>query len=679
MQFFIVFFLLVLYAWSMELIGISSVVGAFAVGAIVPRKGVLLRSLTHKIEDLVTVGMLPLFFTLTGLRTQLGELNDASMWGIVFLVFLVMFISKGGTFFLLGKFMLKFPLRQALAFGVLMQTKGLVAMIAFLIGLEAQIISPTYFSICVLVIIMSTLSTSPLVELIYPRKAMLRALLRSIGKSSDSLSIVYSCMDLRQGAELTSVVARLARSKGANSHVTAVELVQDASRISPYISRPTVRPGPALRSALQRARLLGIEIDVEAYPARDLGLDLASSAAANGADLVLTAVSESDLGNEERMLAILSTLLRHYCCTAAALLVVHARPPVVIRRVLCVYCLTGVAVPSVAVTVEAHAGGPGLGAGDGTTAEPSAAAEPIGEARDPTPSPDARSLDSATSSDEMRAASPQPRRNRWAFLANWHRGVIRETLLESSRHRHGGLSGGGGGMAATADEDFLDLDGADRAELGLAMTPLVAEHSRPAPVATASKPQAMTTAVGTATAAAMTTTAQADQAGADGAATAESVPATHEPTVAPDTDRADADADAEADATPTSVTFPELGPRHTYADEEALRLAAAMAAGGAEVVLLRVFPDESSPRDLTFENRLIGLCSSHAMRYTAAVGDRLTTVQAELEAARAAGNPYALVMLGALGASEAELVQTFNCPTLRVFCPPQFANALDAA
>ena len=108
--------------------GVHPIFGAFLVGLICPHDGGFAIKLTEKIEDLVTVFLLPLYFALSGLSTDIGLLNSGITWAYVFGVIAVAFFGKfaGGTFAARAN---KMVWRESFTIGVLMSCKGLVELI----------------------------------------------------------------------------------------------------------------------------------------------------------------------------------------------------------------------------------------------------------------------------------------------------------------------------------------------------------------------------------------------------------------------------------------------------------------------------------------------------------------------------------------------------------------------
>ncbi len=163
----LVLLLVVTSALASEKVGVHGLFGAFALGVVVPRGSEFIRALVAKMQDLVVVLFLPIFFALTGLKTQIGLLTGAEMWATCALVLLVAVAGKfGGTS--LAARMSGLSWREAGALGVLMNTRGLVELVILNLGLELGIISPPLFAMMVIMALVTTIATTPILEWIYP-------------------------------------------------------------------------------------------------------------------------------------------------------------------------------------------------------------------------------------------------------------------------------------------------------------------------------------------------------------------------------------------------------------------------------------------------------------------------------------------------------------------------------
>ncbi len=161
----VVFVLLLLSAFATDLIGIHAVFGAFALGAVIPHDSGLARDLTDRLEDLVVVLLLPAFFAFTGLHTEIGLVKGAGNWVMCGLVILVASAGKfGGS--LIAARITGLAWRDASALGILMNTRGLMELIVLNIGYELKVISPTLFAMLVMMAIVTTFMTTPILHLI---------------------------------------------------------------------------------------------------------------------------------------------------------------------------------------------------------------------------------------------------------------------------------------------------------------------------------------------------------------------------------------------------------------------------------------------------------------------------------------------------------------------------------
>ncbi|MGV9211448.1 cation:proton antiporter [Micromonospora sp. RB23] len=165
--------LLFLVAWYTDEIGLYAVFGAFAVGVVMPRS-----EQTDKVVDtlspIAATVFLPLFFTYSGLRTEFALLGDPAVLGFAAACVAVAIAGKYGACWAAAR-MRGEPNRVALRVGALMNARGLMQLIALNVGLEAGIVNPSLFTVLVLVALITTLMTTPLLSWIERREARTRA------------------------------------------------------------------------------------------------------------------------------------------------------------------------------------------------------------------------------------------------------------------------------------------------------------------------------------------------------------------------------------------------------------------------------------------------------------------------------------------------------------------------
>ena len=154
-------------AWLTQYFGLHSIFGAFIWGLVIPREGRYAEKVGEKFEDFTTTFFLPLYFTASGLRTQLGLLSDFNTWGLMLLIISVAIVTKvaGGLF---AAKISGMTWRESFTLGILMNTKGLVELIVLNLGRDHHLISDTTFSMMVVMALVTTFLTSPFVHYLYP-------------------------------------------------------------------------------------------------------------------------------------------------------------------------------------------------------------------------------------------------------------------------------------------------------------------------------------------------------------------------------------------------------------------------------------------------------------------------------------------------------------------------------
>ncbi|HTB32580.1 MAG TPA: cation:proton antiporter [Bacteroidia bacterium] len=159
------FLTLLCSAYIAELIGIHALFGAFLAGVIMPQNNNFKLKITEKLEDVSLLVLLPIFFAFTGLRTQIGLLNDSQAWTTFALVLLVAVGGKFGGSMFASKFAGQ-SWKNSIMLGALMNTRGLMELIVLNIGYDLGILSPQIFAMMVLMALATTLMTGPCLNLI---------------------------------------------------------------------------------------------------------------------------------------------------------------------------------------------------------------------------------------------------------------------------------------------------------------------------------------------------------------------------------------------------------------------------------------------------------------------------------------------------------------------------------
>jgi Kef-type K+ transport system membrane component KefB len=157
----VIFTALLLSAVATEAIGIHALFGAFLLGAIVPRDGDLREQVRSRMEDVVLVLLLPSFFAFTGMRTELGLVSGLRDWAACLGIIVVATLGKFGGSYLAAR-AVGIGKRPAAGLGLLMNTRGLMELIVLDLGMQMGLITPTLFTMLVVMALVTTFATTPL-------------------------------------------------------------------------------------------------------------------------------------------------------------------------------------------------------------------------------------------------------------------------------------------------------------------------------------------------------------------------------------------------------------------------------------------------------------------------------------------------------------------------------------
>ncbi|KAH9467505.1 hypothetical protein MJO28_005933 [Puccinia striiformis f. sp. tritici] len=225
-------------AWFTQVIGVHSIFGGFLIGVIMPHDGGFANKLVAKIEDLVTVFFLPLYFTLSGLSTDLTQLNDGALWGWTVCVLISAEVSKFVPCFLMARWG-GMDWRESGAVGSLMACKGLVELIVLNIGLKAGVLNTKVFAMFVLMAVVTTFITTPLTLLFYPETYHNR---RRIELAQQNGSKTFASHSSAHASQKSSFLVVLSQLEHVPSVMSFVKLLQQPGKSSPAVDG---QPGPS--------------------------------------------------------------------------------------------------------------------------------------------------------------------------------------------------------------------------------------------------------------------------------------------------------------------------------------------------------------------------------------------------------------------------------------------------
>lgn len=295
----VIFVILLVSSWSTEVIGIHALFGAFLAGAIMPSDQNFRRILTERIEDVAIVLLLPLFFVFTGLRTQLGLLDNPKLWLVCLAVIAVAVLGKlfGSAF--AARYM-GLTWKDSLVIGVLMNTRGLMELVVLNIGYDLGVLSAEVFTMMVMMALSTTVMTGPalaLLERISPRRQDL--------EPQDKANILISFGPPRKGSLLLGLAKGLMRP-GKVVRMTALHLTPSGD-VNPLQAREFERN--AFETVNRTADQLGLELSTMYRATPGIEETIVEEANSGAYELVLVGASLTLFSNNE-LGGVTSTLLK---------------------------------------------------------------------------------------------------------------------------------------------------------------------------------------------------------------------------------------------------------------------------------------------------------------------------------------------------------------------------------
>jgi Kef-type K+ transport system membrane component KefB len=212
-------------AWITHAIGVHLVFGGFVFGALVPKRDGFARALAEKLEDVVLVVLLPLFFVISGLRTDFQIMGSARDLLACAVMLVVASAGKLGATTLAARVTGQ-TWREAGALGILMNTRGLMELIVLNVGFEIGVLSPALFSMMVVMVLATTVMAGPALARVYPARDAIRRLLAADPPSVRGVDDrIMACIShARVGPAMARVAHLLA---GEQTELVAVHLTRD--------------------------------------------------------------------------------------------------------------------------------------------------------------------------------------------------------------------------------------------------------------------------------------------------------------------------------------------------------------------------------------------------------------------------------------------------------------------
>ncbi len=219
-----IFFLtLIISSYATEVIGIHALFGAFMTGVIMPDISKFRTIFIEKIEDVSVILLLPLFFVFTGLRTQIGLINDSYLWEVTGLIILVAVVGKFLGSALAARFVGQ-NWRDSLTIGALMNTRGLMELIVLNIGLDLKVITPAVFTMMVIMALVTTFMTGPALDIINWAFKTKDVIIPEEVVNNGKFKILISFGNNEKGKSLLRLANSLVKKQKETANVTAMHL-----------------------------------------------------------------------------------------------------------------------------------------------------------------------------------------------------------------------------------------------------------------------------------------------------------------------------------------------------------------------------------------------------------------------------------------------------------------------
>ncbi|MBL8953026.1 MAG: cation:proton antiporter, partial [Myxococcaceae bacterium] len=273
-----------------ELIGIHALFGAFLFGVAMPKDNGFAAALAERLETVAVVLLLPLFFAFSGLRTQLGLLSDPADWGVTLAIIALATLGKFGGSTVAAR-LTGVPWREASAVGVLMNTRGLVELVVLNIGFDLGVINSTVFTMLVVMALVTTFATSPIIRRIYSDRELARE--RIDGEVPHERKGLLICVDDPQSGPGLALVTASLREASGDAEATALHLYPSTDRPSVELMHQQLAPddGP-LGPLLERAKALNQRVRPLTFVSSETAEDISRTAEAKQASLVLMAAHQ---------------------------------------------------------------------------------------------------------------------------------------------------------------------------------------------------------------------------------------------------------------------------------------------------------------------------------------------------------------------------------------------------
>ena len=269
-----------------EWIGIHALFGAFLMGAMMPKGTRFVREISEKIEDYTVILLLPIFFAYSGLRTQIGLLNTPALWFDAGLITLVACLGKFGGSSLAAR-VCGLSWRDASAIGILMNTRGLMELVILNIGKDLGVISEAVFAMMILMALVTTSLTQPVLNLIYPTRLIMAQV--AARRRKGALSVLVPVAAPQSAAALARVAGAMLGGETPGGSLLALHLLRPVEHdaFQSAAGEASSLRNEAIDLFQNQMRTQQVRFETISFPSVDIPHDIVATATARDVDLVL--------------------------------------------------------------------------------------------------------------------------------------------------------------------------------------------------------------------------------------------------------------------------------------------------------------------------------------------------------------------------------------------------------
>jgi Kef-type K+ transport system membrane component KefB len=285
-----IFFLtLILSSYATEIIGIHALFGAFMTGVIMPDISKFRTVFIDKVEDVSLILLLPLFFVFTGLRTEIGLINDPYLWKVTGFIILVAVVGKFFGSALAAKFVGQ-NWRDSLTIGALMNTRGLMELVVLNIGLDLKVLTPEVFTMMVIMALVTTFMTGPALDLINWIFKTKDIIIPEEVTKDGKFKILISFGSNEKGKSLLRLASSFIKKQKETANITAMHLTLSDEMHSYNLEEYEKE---RFQPIMQESKLLNQHITTIFKATGDIETDISDIANQGEYDLLLVGLGKS--------------------------------------------------------------------------------------------------------------------------------------------------------------------------------------------------------------------------------------------------------------------------------------------------------------------------------------------------------------------------------------------------